>query len=67
MNKSLRSSMLVSKAWNEIPDQDMAIMMVDSVKRLSMDVKGAVIRLSQTKIDPSNKKMLESMKDGTYT
>ena len=67
MNNSMRSNLLVSKAWNELPNQDVAIMVVDSVKRLSMDVKGAVVRLSQSKIDPSNRKMIHSMKEGTFT
>ena len=46
MNNSLRSNLLVSKAWSEITSQDQAIMVVDSVKRLSLDVKGAIVRLS---------------------
>jgi GTP-binding protein Era len=37
-NNAMRSSLLVSKAWGEIPQQDLAILVVDSVKRLSMDV-----------------------------
>ena len=32
-----------------------------------MDVKGAVVRLSNTKIDPSDKKINDSMKEGTFT
>ena len=46
MNNSIRSRLLVSKAWNLIPEQDLAIMVVDSVKNLAVDVKGAVHRLS---------------------
>ena len=45
----------------------MAIFVVDSVRRLSMDVKGAIVRLSKTKIDPSDRKLNESMKEGTFT
>ena len=67
MNNSMRSNLLVSKAWEEIPSQDLAIFVVDSVRRLSMDVKGAIVRLSNTKIDPSDRKMNESIKEGTFT
>ena len=67
MNNSMRSNLLVSKAWEEIPTQDLAIFVVDSVRRLSMDVKGAIVRLSNTKIDPSDRKLTESMKEGTFT
>ena len=48
MNNSLKSSLLVSKAWEKLPNQDLAVFVVDSVKRLSMDVKGAVVRLANT-------------------
>jgi GTP-binding protein Era len=67
MNNSMRSNLLVSKAWDEIPSQDLAIFVVDSVRRLSMDVKGAIVRLSNTRVDPSDRKLNESMKEGTFT
>jgi GTP-binding protein Era len=40
---------------------------VDSVKRLSLDVKGAIMRLSNTKIDPSDKKINDAVKEGTFS
>ena len=52
VSNSIRSTLLASKAWDKIQEQDLAIMVVDSVKRLSMDVKGAVVRLSKTQVDP---------------
>ena len=67
MNNSMRSNLLISKAWHEIPSQDMAIFVVDSVRRLSLDVKGAIVRLSNTKVDPSDQKINQSMKEGTFT
>lgn len=67
MNNSIKSTLLVSKAWDEIQNQDLAIMVVDSVKRLSLDVSGAVVRLSQTKMDPSHRKMMDSIKDGSFS
>jgi hypothetical protein len=42
-------------------------MVVDSVRRLSLDVKGAIVRLSSTKVDPSDRKLNESIKNGTFT
>ena len=42
-------------------------MVVDSVKRLSMDVKGAIVRLSQTKRDPEDTKLNLAIKDGSYS
>lgn len=67
MNNSLRSSLLISKAWDEIPNQDVALMVVDSVKRLSQDVKGAVVRLSHTKMDPESRKLADAVKAGTFS
>ena len=52
VSNSIRSTLLASKAWDKVQEQDLAIMVVDSVKRLSMDVKGAVVRLSKTQVDP---------------
>ena len=67
INNSLRSNLLESRAWSEVRTQDYAILVVDSVKRLSMDVKGAIVRLSRTKIDPSDRKLNEAIKNGTFT
>ena len=67
MNASMKSNLLVSKAWTEIPSQDLAIFVVDSVKRLSMDVKGAIVRLSNTIVDPSDRKLNEAIKSGHFS
>ena len=63
----MRSNLLVSKAWENIPEQDLAVFVVDAVKRLSLDVRGAVIRLSRTKIDPEDRKISDAMKDGSFS
>ena len=42
-------------------------MVVDSVRRLSLDVKGAIVRLSQTKIDPADRKLEMAIQDGSFT
>jgi GTPase len=67
MNNSMRSNLLVSKAWDLIPSQDLAIFVMDSVRRLSMDIKGAVMRLNNTKVDPSERKINDSIKEGTFS
>ena len=66
-SNSLRSNLLVSKAWENILDNDLAIFVVDSVKRLSTEVRGSLIRLSKTRVDPEYKKMADAFKDGTYS
>lgn len=66
-SNSMRSNLLVTKAWNEIPSQDLAIFMVDSVKRLSMDIKAAVVRLNNTRVDPTDKKVTDAIRDGSFS
>jgi hypothetical protein len=53
----MRSNLLVSKAWSNILEQDMAIFVVDSVRRLSMEITGAIVRLSKTRFDPVDRKI----------
>jgi len=57
LNNSMRSNLLVSKAWSNILEQDMAIFVVDSVRRLSMEITGAIVRLSKTRFDPVDRKI----------
>ena len=45
----------------------MAIFVVDSVRRLSMEVTGAIIRLSKSKFDPVDYKLNQLIKDGTFS
>lgn len=66
-SNSMRSNLLVTKAWNEIPSQDLAIFMVDSVKRLSMDIKAAIVRLNNTRVDPTDKKVTDAIRDGSFS
>ena len=63
----MRSNLLVTKAWSNIPEQDLAIFVVDSVRRLSLDVKGAIVRLSNLKIDPQDQKISKAMKENTFS
>ena len=48
----MRSNLLVSKAWDTIDECDMVLFVVDSVKRLSFEMKQALIRLEKKHVDP---------------
>ncbi len=57
MNDKLRSSLLLTRAWDSIEQRDMAIFVVDSVRRLDFEVRKAAMRLAQIKIDPGFKRL----------
>ena len=63
----MKSKLLVSKAWDKIEDSDMVIFVVDAAKRLDMQVKEALLRLKRIKVDPQNQKVLDKMKDDTFS
>jgi len=42
---SMRSTMLVTKAWDCIEESDQVIFVVDAAKRLSFEIKEALVRL----------------------
>lgn len=46
-SKSMRSNLLVTKAWNVLQDNEQAIFVVDAAKRMSFEVKQALIRLNK--------------------
>ena len=50
----MRSKLLVTRAWDQIEESDQVIFVVDAAKRLSFEVKEALIRLKKTtsQIDP---------------
>jgi len=37
------------------------------VKRLSQEVRGAVVRLNKTRVDPEQRKVTEAIKDGSFS
>ena len=53
-SNSMRSTLLVSKAWESISDADLVLYVVDAAKRLSFEVKHSLIRLNKLSrsIDP---------------
>ena len=68
-SNSLRSKLLVTRAWDQIEDADNCIFVVDAVKRLSFEVKESLIRLkkiTQT-IDPQLKNLQDAIEDDTFT
>jgi GTPase len=60
-DNSLRSTHLISKWWNIIPNWDVTLFVVDGVKRLDFDVKNAVYRLSKMRINLRQKAIEERM------
>eukprot|EP00347_Sterkiella_histriomuscorum_P018863 403343883 len=66
-NNSMKSKILVTKAWDKIGDSDMVMFVVDSVKKIDFEVKEAIKRLKQTKIDPQHQKILDALQDDSFT
>ena len=66
-SNSLKSKILITKAWEKIADADMAMFVVDSVKKLDFEVKEAVLRLKRQYVDPETQKVLEKLQDGTFS
>mmetsp|Transcript_17539 Transcript_17539/g.29587 ORF Transcript_17539/g.29587 Transcript_17539/m.29587 type:complete len:304 (+) Transcript_17539:458-1369(+) len=65
-SRSPRSNLLISKAWDALSETDMAIFVLDSVKRLNEEIKGSLIRLKNTKVDPSDQKIIQSIKQQDF-
>lgn len=66
-NNSLRSKLLVSKAWDKLEDADLAMFVVDGVKKLDVEVKESIIRLKKLRIDPEDQRIIDKIKDGTFS
>lgn len=47
-SNTMRSKLLVTRAWESIEESDQVIFVVDAAKRLSYEVKEALIRLKKT-------------------
>lgn len=61
--------MLVTRAWEEIDDSDTVVFVVDAAKRLSFEVKEALIRLKKTaaRIDPELKQIQDAIESEAFT
>ena len=66
-NRNMTSRLLVSRAWNELPDNDLAIFVVDSVKRLDFEVREAVKRLKNLKFDPEERRIVDAFKSDSLS
>lgn len=60
-SNSLRSKMLVTKAWDKITDCDHALFVVDAAKRLGFEVREAIKRLQKVSVDPRDRRILQAM------
>lgn len=49
----MKSNLLVTKAWDKIEESDMVMFVVDSVRKMDMQIKEAILRLKNIKIDPT--------------
>lgn len=68
-SNSLRSKLLVTRAWDQIEDADNCVFVVDAAKRLSFEVKESLIRLRKItqKIDPQLKNLQDAIEDDSFT
>lgn len=64
----MRSTLLVTKAWECIEENDQVIFVVDSAKRLSFEVREALIRLNRRAqgFDVQSRRMMEAIEDDTF-
>lgn len=51
-NNSLKSKLLISKAWDRLEDADMVMFVVDAVKKLDFEVRESILRLRKLRVDP---------------
>lgn len=66
-SSSLRSNLLISKAWGMLEDADMSMFVVDSVKKLDFETRESILRLRKLVNDPQDQKIIESMKNDTFS
>jgi GTPase Era involved in 16S rRNA processing len=66
-SNSMRSKLLVSKAWENLSDVDMAMFVVDSVRKLDFEVKETILRLNKLRFDPETRKVVDAIKDDSYS
>jgi len=66
-SNSLRSKLLVTKAWNTIHDMDHVVFVVDAAKRLDFEVREALKRLQKVSIDPQDRRVMQAMQDDSFS
>ncbi|CAI2369508.1 unnamed protein product [Moneuplotes crassus] len=65
-NRLPKSSHLETKCWEAIPEADLTVFIVDSVKSMDNTVKKAVHRLSQMRVDLKQKELLHRMESKDF-
>lgn len=62
-SNSMRSNLLVTRAWECIEESDHIVFVVDSAKRLSFEVREALIRLNRRSqaVDVQSRRILEAI------
>lgn len=66
-NNSLKSKLLISKAWEKLEDADMVMFVVDSVRKLDFEVRESILRLRKLRVDPMDQKIIDKVKEGTFS
>lgn len=66
-SQRLRSQLLVTKAWQTVKDSEHVVFVVDSCKRLSFEVRGALSRLQKISVDPTERRIMQAMLDESFT
>lgn len=68
-SNSMRSNLLVTKAWECIEESDTVVFVVDSAKRLSFEVREALIRLNRRaqSVDVQSRRILEAIQDDSFS
>ena len=67
-SNSMRSSLLVTEAWECIDENDQVIFVVDAAIRLSFEVKAALIRLNRRAqaVNIEQRNIMEAIEDDTF-
>ena len=65
----MRSNLLVTKAWNSIEDSHSLVFVVDAAKRMSFEVKSAVVRLNKRKqsVNPHMNRLNDLIEDISFS
>ena len=66
-SNSLRSKLLITKAWQTLQESDHVLLIVDSAKRLNFEVKEAIQRLRKVSMDPQERKIMQAMQDDSFS
>jgi len=66
-NKSYRSTLLRTSGWKSLTDADLAIFVVDAVKRIDFTTRYTINRLVSMQRDPRSEKIKEAVLNNTFS